>query len=226
MKKYYCKNCNKELTQKQIKKALENKREPKFCSNKCVGIFFHGDKNPMYGIKLEGPKNGMYKKHHTAESKNKMSKTKSEMYKGKNNPFYNKKHKKETREKFSERMGEKNHMYGKHHTEETKRKQRLAHIKNIEENNGVCFPNYNKEACEYFRKFDEEHNTKGRYAIYGNGEYFIKELGYWPDYINFDMKLIIEWDEEYHKKIKDKDMIRQNQIKQIYPDFEFIRIKR
>jgi hypothetical protein len=47
-----------------------------------------------------GKNNGMYNKHHTKETKLKMSKSKENMYNGNKNP-----------------------MYGKHHTEETKRKQ-------------------------------------------------------------------------------------------------------
>jgi hypothetical protein len=89
-------------------------------------------------------------------------------------------------------------------------------------------PGYNKTACEYFKKFDEEHNTKGRYAMYGGGEYKIEELGYFVDYINFDLKLIIEWDEPRHYvngQLRDKDIIRQEEIQKLYPYFEFRRIK-
>lgn len=112
---------------------------------------------------------------------------------------------------------------------ERKLKNRMAKIKQIEENHGICYPSYNKTACEYFKKFDEEHNTKGRYAIYGGGEYKIKELGYFIDYINFDLKLIIEWDERRHHyiggKLREKDIMRQQKIQKFYPDFEFKRIK-
>lgn len=111
---------------------------------------------------------------------------------------------------------------------ENKLKQRLAVIKRMEQNYGVCFPSYNKHACEYFRKFDEEHNTKGQYAVYGGGEYKIEELGYWVDYINFDLKLIMEYDEPAHYvngKLKIEDIARQEEIQKVYSDFEFKRIK-
>ncbi len=132
------------------------------------------------------------------------------------------KHTEETKRKISE-AGK-----GKIISKETKRKIRLVTIKRIEKNNGTIFPNYNKDACEYFRKFDEEHNTQGRYAVYGDSEYYIEELGYWPDYINFDMKLIIEWDEKKHYvggKLREKDIQRQKEIQKYYPDFEFRRIR-
>lgn len=115
------------------------------------------------------------------------------------------------------------------HTDESKRKLRLARIKSIELNNGQCWPNYNPRACEFFKSFDEQYNTKGRYAIHGDGEYLIEELGYFPDYINFNLKLIMEYDEPHHydKKgnLKNKDKVRQQKIEEYYPDFEFRRVK-
>lgn len=112
---------------------------------------------------------------------------------------------------------------------EQKEKHRKIRIKQIEQNYGICIPSYNLSACEYFKKFDEEHNTKGRYAVYGNGEYYISELGYFVDYINFDLKLIIEWDEEKHYNkdgtLKHKDIIRQQEIQEHFSNFEFKRIK-
>ena len=69
-------------------------------------------------------------------------------------------------------------MKGKNHTEETKTKIRIKIIKRIQDNyNIIPQPFYNIKACEYFKKFDEENNTKGRYAVYGGGEFQIKELG-------------------------------------------------
>lgn len=88
-------------------------------------------------------------------------------------------------------------------------------------------PGYNKKACEYFKRFDEENNTKGQYATNG-GEHYIKELSYWVDYINFEKKLIIEWDEEKHyenDKLKQKDVLRQKAIQKVFPDFQFSRIR-
>lgn len=111
------------------------------------------------------------------------------------------------------------------HTDQALKKIRLARIESIKQNYGECWPNYNKKACEFFRVFDEKNKIKGRYAIYGGGEYYIKKLGYWVDYINFDKKLIIEWDEPYHNKQKIKDKKRQKEIQDFFPKFEFIRIK-
>lgn len=118
---------------------------------------------------------------------------------------------------------------GKKASPQTKLKHRISIIKNIEKNYGICFPAYNKQACEFFKKFDGAMETKGNYAVYGGGEYHIKELGYFPDYINFDLKLIIEIDEKCHFEksgnLKQKDIQRQKEIQEFYPDFTFIRIR-
>jgi|SRR5208337_1811546 len=93
--------------------------------------------------------------------------------------------------------------------------------------NPSIFPNYNKSACDWFKKFDETNQTNGKYASFGGGEYFIDSLGYWVDYINFDKKLIIEWDEYRHhsqSKYKNKDNIRQEKISKLFSDYNFVRI--
>ena len=64
----------------------------------------------------QGRNNGMYGKHHSEESKKKMSKNRD----NKNNPSY---HSQEYRDKISKaNTGEGNPMYGRHHSEESKKK--------------------------------------------------------------------------------------------------------
>ena len=127
------------------------------------------------------------------------------------------------------RRGEKNHRFGKCPKKETVKKIRLAHIEYIKKNYGIVFPNFNKQACEFFKAFDEKYNTKGNYAVYGGGEYYIESLGYWVDYFNPDLKLIMEYDERKHYNnkgnLKPKDVRRQIEIQALYSDFEFRRIK-
>jgi hypothetical protein len=118
------------------------------------------------------------------------------------------------------------YMY-KPRSDQFKRQKRLETINRIIANNGVCFPNYNRSACEYFKQLDTHLKTNGQYAVYGGGEHFIKNLGYFVDYINFDKKVIIEWYERRHflpEKIK-RDKRREYEIKQTYPEFLFITIK-
>lgn len=118
---------------------------------------------------------------------------------------------------------------GLKHSNETKKKQRIKALERIEKNYGIPIPNYTPSACEIFKKFDELHNTNGRYAVYGNGEYWIKELGYFIDYINFDLKLIIECDTPDHFDIFDNELLesiqRLKEIQEFYPDFKIYRFK-
>ena len=72
----------------------------------------------------EGENNPLFGKHHTEESRKKMS----EALKGENNPFYGKHHTDKTRRKMSEvKKGENNPFYGKHHTDKTRRKMSESH---------------------------------------------------------------------------------------------------
>jgi hypothetical protein len=134
------------------------------------------------------------------------------------NGMYGKKHSIETKNKISE--SEK----GKKINEETIKKMRISAKNRLIDNK--IFPNFNKKSIEWFKNFDKKNNTKG---FYGKNEYCIEELGYWVDYINFDLKLIIEWDEEYHydlyNNLKQKDIKRQQEIQEYFFDFDFKRIR-
>lgn len=81
---------------------------------------------------------------------------------------------------------------------------------------------FNKNSIYFFKYFDKLYNTKGYYGV---NEYWIEEIGYSLDYINFDKKIIIEWDEEHHKYKKTKDKIREKEIRKHFSDFEFYRIQ-
>jgi hypothetical protein len=226
---------SKETKNKISKKAKGNKKwlgkkhtdETKKKLSKSLKGKFKGEKNPMYG------------KKHTQEAKNKMSEKAKlrdpkesikylKEYISKNgNAMCGKRHKQEAKNKMSEKAKGNNRWIGKKHSDETKNKIRKSLSKNINIKYGG--PNYNKKACEWFKIFDEQNNTKGRYALYGGGEYLIEELGYWVDYINHDLKLIIEWDEKRHYyangDLKKKDIIRQNKIQKLYPEYSFLRIR-
>ena len=65
-------------------------------------IFWIGELNPEYNMKEGGDCARGW--HHTEEAKNKMSKTKSKMYLGENNPFFGKKHTEETKRKIADKM--------------------------------------------------------------------------------------------------------------------------
>ncbi len=177
-----------------------------------------------YKGKLVGNKNPFYGKKHTLETRLKISKNQT----GKNNHNYGKPRSEETKRKISESNKGNRNSLGYKQTEEDKKKKRLAAINRIIRNKGQINPNYNLKSQDYFRQFDNENNTNGRFAENG-GEHYIKELGYWVDYFNKELKLIIEWDEKAHYdnqgNLRMKDILRQNNIQELFPDFEFIRIK-
>jgi len=112
---------------------------------------------------------------------------------------------------------------------EIKAKMRQKAVQRVLLNNGK-FPSYSKKQVEYFKNYDKKNNANGQYATHPH-EYYIKELGYWPDYINFDKKIIMEYDEKYHFNkstglLKEQDIQRQQEIQEKYPDFEFIRVNK
>ena len=188
----HCNVCDKKLI----------KQQKKYCSKVCQYV---GVSKKLSGRKL------------SQETKDKLSKIRrgavtSIESKEKNRIAHlGKKASEETKEKMSKslkgrtmseeaRKKMSNSKIGIKFSEEHKRKLRIAAIKRIENsyNNGnQLIPNYNLKACEYFEQFDKDNNTSGLYATNG-GEFYIGELGYWVDYINHDLKLIIEYDEKYH----------------------------
>lgn len=105
---------------------------------------FKGENHPMYGKhhseetrkklseynkgKYVGENNGMYGKHHTEEARNKQSEAKKGKYVGENHPMYGKHHTEEARKKNSEaHKGENNPNYGKHFSEEIRKKMSETH---------------------------------------------------------------------------------------------------
>lgn len=152
---------------------------------------------------------------------NKGKKNSKKGNKGKKNGMYGKEHSLETKKKMSEKA------LGRKATEEAKKNMRIAHIKRLEVSGINVYPNYNEDSLKFFKKLDIKLKTKGRYAT-NKGEFYIKELGYWVDYFNKDLKLIIEWDEQYHYdlegKLKEKDVIRENEIRNHFEDHLFIRV--
>lgn len=103
--------------------------------------------------------------------------------------------------------------------------QNRNHRKWCIENRTVKYPKYNKEACELFDLVNKEFNLNGIHA--GNGkEVHIKELGYFLDYYEPSINLVIEYDEDHHELPKNliKDLKRQKEIEN-YLNCNFIRIK-
>ena len=100
-------------------------------------------------------------------------------------------------------------------SDETRRKMRLARIRYIEKVRffgGRITPRFNIKACEYFDNLNKERRWNLQHALNG-GEHYVKELGYWLDGYDKEKNIVVEYDENYHNRNKDKDARRMNEIK-------------
>lgn len=198
-----CPQCNGEIYYNDIYNRNRSFKENKQCKS-CCKI---GDKNGRFGkgFLISGIKHPMYKKHHSDKSKLQMSlkrkkyclthpelnpskradvnAKKSILLTGKNNPMWGK-------------CGNKNPMWGKHfkHSDETKKQMRIRRINEIIDKHGFCFPNFNKKSIEYFKSLEKENGWNGIY-IGKNKEYLIENLGYFVDYYEPNLNIVVEYDE-------------------------------
>jgi len=105
---------------------------------------------------------------------------------------------------------------------EVRYKLRLSRLARIQTSGWVV--NYNKTACKYFDWLNMYMGWNGQHALNG-GEKIIR--GYWLDYYEPNLNLVIEWDEKSHYKngnLLEKDIKRQTEIIQtIGCDFYRIR---
>ena len=179
-------------------------------------------------------------RHHTEETKQKMSNIhtgKNYGRVGENHPLYGKRgelchwfgktHSLETKEKLSKQkigipMSEdfrkkcSERQLGKTMTDDTRRKMRISKINYIiKENGGIC-PMFNKDAISYFSKLEAERNWNGYYATKNNGEYYLQELGYFVDYYEPKLNVVIEYDEPRHYyaggELRPRDKKRMEEI--------------
>lgn len=72
-------------------------------------------------------------------------------------------------------------------------------------------PNYNDVACNIFEEINRRLGWSGQYGSSG-GEYHIVDLGYYVDYYEPTMNVVIEYDESHHSRFRKKDKLRQSQI--------------
>lgn len=122
--------------------------------------------------------------------------------------------------------GENHPNFGKELPNKVKRKIRLSNI-NTWKKKGMCYPNYNIEACKAIDEYGAKHDYNFQHAKNG-GEFYIEKLGYWVDGYDEENNVVIEYDEPYHYTVtgnlRKKDKIRQQEIEE-YLDCKFIRIK-
>ena len=98
---------------------------------------------------------------------------------------------------------------GKHHTEETKQKIRESTINYLLTHIGGR-TRYNKNACIYIDKLNQENNWNLQHAENG-GE--VQIAGYYLDGYDKNLNIAFEYDEPNHYKGKYKDQLKEKDIK-------------
>jgi hypothetical protein len=195
-----------------------------------------GNENPTKRIG-HSPFLGM---HHSEESKKRISLSrigKNNGVVGKNHPLYGKKgelcrwfgktHSLKTKEKLSKQkrgipMSEdfrkrcSERQMGRKLADDTRRKMRISKINYIiKENGGIC-PMFNKDAINYFSALETKRNWNGHYAAKESGEYYLQELGYFVDYYEPNLNVVIEYDEPRHYyadgELRPRDKKRMKEI--------------
>jgi len=145
-------------------------------------------------IGLKGEKNHWYGKHHSKETKKKISEIRKgiHIWEGKQHPrgMLGKHHSKETKQKMSEsKKGEKNYLYGKHISEQIKQKMSRCSYWNNKDNFKEIIEKRNKKISEslkgeknqwYGKHFPEE--TRKKMGIAHLGE----KSSFWKGGISFE----------------------------------------
>lgn len=106
-----------------------------------------------------------------------------------------------------------------------KRKISIAHKRRNSKIPRMRSPNFNVSACAIFDEMNEELNWNGQHALNG-GELYLQELGYWVDYYELTLNIVIEYDEAHHRYPAniEKDKKREEVITE-YLDCRFYRIE-
>jgi len=129
-------------------------------------------------------------------------------------------------QKYSRKVGEFNHskktkeylrnlmlgktyeeIHGYEEAQKIKLKQRLNSLERMD----IHKIFFNKNACKYFDWLNMYNGWNGQHAMNGGEK---EVLGYFVDYYEPKLNLVIEWDEKYHNTPKQtrKDKIRENEI--------------
>lgn len=116
------------------------------------------------------------------------------------------------------RTGDKNPFCGKKHDDESKRKMRIAMSHKIIKKDVVSgrLNNINSKEILYFEKLEKEKNWNGIFYGKCSHQFLLNELGYFIDYYEPNLNIVVEYDEPRHYmcgKLREKDIIRMNNIK-------------
>jgi len=225
------------------------KRISETCKGKYAGIA-----NPMYGKThseesrqlMSQPRRNMSEesrqkksdaqkgRHLSEDTRRKISEAQC----GENHYMYGKTHSEETKKRMS--VAHRNRLpFSEEHkaklrlaklgvtrkpfSNEHKQKMRLAAINRIAQNKGQCHPSYNPAACKAIDEYGKLHGYNFQHAENG-GEFYINELGYWVDGYDKEKNVVIEYYEKAHRRRKEKDLRRKQEI-QVLLKCEFIELE-
>lgn len=185
--------------------------------------------------KMRGKGNPNFGKHHSVETKRKMSEARKGKYEKANHPLFGKHHSVETRKKISEAGKKTNHSYwlGKHRSDETKQKiskaqkgkQGNIQTPELREASRIRMLNGGAAHANSFIK----NPSKPQVELFQMVQYFFSDaqmnfpsLNYSIDIALPKYKIAIEYDGSFwHNKRKEYDIIRQKQLEKI--GWQFLR---
>lgn len=112
-----------------------------------------------------------------------------------------------------------NPFYGRCHTEEAKRKMRVATCKRIlkiqRASNGRINHVGRAEGI-FFDALEKQRGWNGTYYSKSGRQHFLEDLGYFVDYYEPNLNIVVEYDEPRHYRrgvLREKDRKRMNEIK-------------
>jgi very-short-patch-repair endonuclease len=187
------------LTNKECKGIIRERKWEKNCP-KCNRIISYVNKYVLQkGI--ESKSICKWCRTHTKKTKERMS--------GSNNGMYG-----------IHRYDKLNPFYGKQHTNEAKRKMRIAACKRILElqrnDKDGRINNIGTKEGKYFSQIERDRGWNGIYYEKSHCQHLIGELGYFVDYYEPTLNIVIEYDEPrhyYNGVLKTKDIKRMKEIK-------------
>jgi hypothetical protein len=209
--KFYrnCPDCGIELSYgRKSRRNLANKKNTKCISCCQKGKIHTQEWKDMMRERNLGKNNPNFGNHQVAWNKGLTKETDegvrriSDAMMGENNPMYDKK-------PWNYRLTGSDLVK---QTDESIKKIRMTTIKNIKKSSRTGMqPNYNPTACKIIDEYGKQNGYNFQHAE-NDGEYQIKELGYWVDGYDKEKNVVIEYYENYHKKQLQKDKRRKQEI--------------
>lgn len=111
-----------------------------------------------------------------------------------------------------------NPFYGKQHDAESRRKMRVAACKRVLElqrSSDGRINNIGRKEDAYFAKMEAERGWNGVYYGKSGKQFLVEDLGYFVDYYEPNLNIVVEYDEPRHYRqgaLKEQDIKRMEEI--------------